>query len=98
MAALWGQVVTEGGHSPLAEAVSSVLGVPVMSKKSFIATEKEEQVMDFIRAEHAEGEKQLAKERCSFHEDVPGITVVVDGGWCKQTHKHSLNHTMLSQG
>ena len=95
MAAVWGQMATGGGHAPLAEAMS-VLGVPVMSKKSFIAIEKEigskwwtslEQNMK----EAAEEEKQLAIERCSFHEDVPAITVIVDGGWCKRTHKHSYN-------
>lgn len=40
VAAVWGQMVTGGGHTPLAEAMP-VLGVPVMSKKSFIAIEKE---------------------------------------------------------
>jgi len=36
-------------------------------------------------------EKQLAIERGDYHEGVPAITVVVDGGWCKRTHKHSYN-------
>ena len=41
--------------------------------------------------EAAEEEKKLAVERGSFHDGVPAITVIVDGGWCKRTHKHSYN-------
>ena len=36
-------------------------------------------------------EKWLAEERGSYHEGVPAITVVVDGGWSKRPHKHSYN-------
>ena len=30
-------------------------------------------------------------ERGSFHDGVPAITVIVDGGWSKRSHKHSYN-------
>lgn len=30
-------------------------------------------------------------ERGHYHEGVPAITVVVDGGWSKRAHKHSYN-------
>lgn len=33
----------------------------------------------------------LAIERNDFHEAVPAITVTVDGGWSKRSHKHSYN-------
>ena len=36
-------------------------------------------------------EKRLAQERGSYHEGVPAITVVLDGGWSKRSHKHSYN-------
>ena len=36
-------------------------------------------------------EKQLAIERGSYHNGVPAITVVVDAGWSKRSHKHSYN-------
>jgi len=67
MAAVWGQMVTGGGHAPLAEAMS-VLGVPVMSKKSFIAIEKEIgkkwwTSLERSMREDAEEEKRLAVER-----------------------------------
>ena len=38
IAAVWGQMSTGGGFAPLRETMSS-LGVPVMSKKTFINTE-----------------------------------------------------------
>ena len=95
MAAVWGQMVTGGGHAPLEEAMS-VLGIPVMAKKSFIATEKDiaQQWWLSLEAsmqEAAKEEKKLAIERGSFHEGIPVITVILDGGWCKRTHKHSYN-------
>ena len=37
--AVWGQMATGGGHARLSETMS-VLGVPVMAKKTFIQTEK----------------------------------------------------------
>ncbi len=36
-------------------------------------------------------ERQLAMERGEYHEGVPAITEVVDGGWSKISHKHSYN-------
>ena len=36
-------------------------------------------------------EKRLAEERGDFHEGVPAITVIVDGGWSKRSHHHSYN-------
>lgn len=87
LAAVWGQMVTGGGHSHLKETMS-VLGVPVMTQASFINTEravgnlwteKLEQSMIEAGAE----EKSLAIERGSYSEGVPAITVIVDGGWSK---------------
>ena len=36
-------------------------------------------------------EKRLAEERGDFNEGVPAITVIVDGGWSKRSHRHSYN-------
>ena len=36
-------------------------------------------------------EKRLAEARGDYHQGVPAITVVVDGGWSKRSHKHSYN-------
>jgi hypothetical protein len=36
-------------------------------------------------------ERELAVERGDYHEGVPAITVMCDGGWSKRSHKHSYN-------
>ena len=36
-------------------------------------------------------EKRLAEEREDYHKGVPDITVIVDGGWSKRSHRHSYN-------
>ena len=33
----------------------------------------------------------LLNKVCSYHQGIPAITVIVDGGWSKRTHKHSYN-------
>ena len=95
LAAVWGQMVTGGGHSHLAETMS-VLGVPVMTKSSFIQSERGigewwQKELEASMAEAGREEKRLAEEREDFHEGVPAITVIVDGGWSKRSHKHSYN-------
>jgi len=36
-------------------------------------------------------EKTLAVQRGDYHEGVPAITVIVDAGWSKGSHKHTYN-------
>ena len=36
-------------------------------------------------------EKMLAEQRNEYHEHFPAISVFVDGGWSKRSHKHSYN-------
>ncbi len=95
LAAVWGQMSTGGGHSNLEETMS-VMGVPVMTKSTFIETEnaigevwKRELLQSM--AEAGKEEKRLAIERGEYHEGVPAITVIADGGWSKRSHKHSYN-------
>ena len=38
-----------------------------------------------------EEERRLAIDNNQFHEGVPAITVILDGGWSKRSHKHSYN-------
>ena len=38
-----------------------------------------------------EGGEEAAEESGSYHDGVPAITVIVDGGWSKRSHKHSYN-------
>ena len=42
-------------------------------------------------AEAGKEEKRLAEIRGEYHDGVPAITVIVDGGWSKRSHKHSYN-------
>lgn len=73
----------------------SVLGVPVMAKSSFIQSERDigewwRIELEASMAEAGREEKRLAEEREDF-QGVPAITVIVDGGWSKCSHKHSYN-------
>ena len=95
LAAIWGQMCTGGGHSKLQETMA-VLGVPVMSPRQFISTERDigmwwQQELKQVMVEAGKEEKRLAEERGDFHEGVPAITVVVDCGWSKRSHRHSYN-------
>ena len=95
LAAVWGQMVTGGGHSQLQERLGAI-GVPLMTKKSFIHTEWiigewwKVKLRDST-IEAGKEEKRLAIDRGDYHHGVPAITVIVDGGWCKRSHKHSYN-------
>ena len=95
LAAVWGQMSIGGGHAPLEESMA-VLGVPTMTKRSFIAAEKRigawwttllEESMKLAGQE----EREKAIARNSFFQGDPAITVILDGGWSKRSHKHSYN-------
>ena len=95
LAAVWGHMCIGSGHSHLEESMS-VMGVPVMTKSCFISTERQiglwwKEKLKESMLEAGREEKRLAEERGSFHEGVPAITVIVDGGWSKRSHKHSYN-------
>ena len=36
-------------------------------------------------------ERELAEQNGNYHHRVPAITVIVDAGWSKRSHKHSYN-------
>ena len=38
-----------------------------------------------------EEERTLAISQNRYHQDVPTVTVILDGGWSKQTHKHTYS-------
>ena len=95
LAAVWGQMSTGGGHSRLQETMGT-LGVPVMSKNNFTRTERDigkwwQMQLQEMMLEAGKAERELAEERGDYHEGVPAITVIVDGGWSKRSHRHSYN-------
>ena len=95
LAAVWGQMVTGNGHEPLSE-VMAVMGVPTMTKASFVHSEHHiggwwwELLQGSMKAA-GEEEKKIAIANNSYHQNVPAITVIVDGGWSKRTNKHNYN-------
>ena len=95
IAAVWGQMSTGGGHSTLVETMA-VLGVPTMTKRSFIAAERKigewwwTLLKDSMKLA-GEEEKAIAINKKKYDQGIPAITVIVDGGWSKRTHKHSYN-------
>lgn len=95
LAAVWGEMSTGGGHSRLQQTMSTI-GVPVMTKNSFIHTERgigewwNEQLQQSM-IEAGKEEKRLAEERGDYHHGVPANGVIVDGGWSKRSHRHCYN-------
>ena len=67
-----------------------------MSEKMFTDLEEKigswwQSVLKDEMAKAGAEERRIAIERKSFHEGVPAISVICDGGWSKRTHKHSYN-------
>ena len=95
LAAVMSQMATGGGKSRL-DNVLTTMGVSGMPKRMFAATERflgesmKQQLLQSM-AEAGREEKEHAVAIGHFHQDVPYISVVVDGGWSKRTHKHSYN-------
>ena len=75
-----------------------MLGGPTMSKPtySFFATERnigdmwKKNLLETM-AEGGREEKRLAEERESYHQGVPAIAVILDGGWSKSFQEHLYN-------
>ena len=93
--AVWGSMVTGNGPSHLNEFMAT-LNSPGLSQPSFSAIETDigkwwhdVLLADMLAA--GQEERRLAIERKYYHEEVPAITVITDGGWSKRTHKHSYN-------
>ena len=95
LAAVWGQMTTGGGFNTLEESLS-VLNVPVMTKQSCMHTEQIIgkwwwSVLEESMKAAGRQERQIAINKQQHHHSVPAITVIVDAGWSKCTHKHSYN-------
>lgn len=93
--AVWGSMVTGNGASHLNEMLG-VMNCPGLKPNTFSNIENEisqwwkASLEDEMKAAGAE-ERRLAIEANSYHEGVPAITVIADGGWSKRSHKHSYN-------
>ena len=95
LAAVWGQMAVGGGFNTLEETMC-ILGIPVMTKQSFFRTERAIgkwwwSLLEESMASAGREEKQIAITKGQYHDNIPAITVIVDGGWCKRSHRHSYN-------
>ena len=86
---------TGGGHALLQESMAA-LGIPTMTKPSFVAAEKRigewwSTLLEDSMRQAGQEERQIAISKgCTCLGD-PAITVILDGGWSKRSHKHSYN-------
>ena len=83
------------GHARLNETVAA-LDMPGMSKKTFSNIEMQignvwESNLAYEITRAGVLEREMAIERSDSFEGIPAITVTVDGGWSKRSHKHSYN-------
>ena len=49
------------------------------------------QVLEHDMLQAGQEERQLAIDRGDFHQGIPAVTVICDGGWSKRSHKHSYD-------
>ena len=95
VAAVMGQMSTAGGCNSLEELLCTI-GVPSISKPTFIEIERLlglsfDQYLGELLLQAGYKEKQIAIENYEYHQGIPAITVIVDGGWSKRSHEHSFN-------
>ena len=67
-----------------------------LRKKTFLTIENQigtswEKILAEEISKAGEEEKKLAMERNDYVDGCPAITVIIDGGWSKRSHKHSYN-------
>ena len=72
------------------------MGIPSMSKTTFAATERllgdaMKRALTEKMTDSGRQERELAIDKNDYHQGVPAIAVVADGGWSKRSHKHSYN-------
>ena len=93
--AVLGQISTGGGASQLEEQMSAI-NSPSMRSQTFVNIERisggvfDNDVTEEV-LEAGKEEKRIAIENGQFHHSIPAVTVVVDAGWSKRSHKHSYN-------
>ena len=90
-----GQIATGGGADHLKEQLTCIQ-VPSLSTPTFVNLEyimgtKFEATVNHQLLTAGQIERQLAIAQGNYHHGVPAITVIVDGGWSKRSHKHSYN-------
>ena len=95
VSAVLSQVATGGGLTRL-NSTLAFLDIPGMQKRMYSATEDflgeaMKQQLVVAMAQAGIEEKQHAVTEGDHHQGVPAVSVIVDGGWSKRSHKHSYN-------
>ena len=90
--AVWGEMSTGGGVSHLNESLTT-MGIPRMTQTTFSSIEEQiyrwwKEIIDRELHAAAAEEKLIVVSRGCYHQGVPAITVMCDGGWSKRAHKH----------
>ena len=90
--AVLGQIATGGGADNLTEQLTcvQVSTISFIHLESIMGATFEAMVGQNLLIA-GQKERQLAIELGNYHNGVPAITVVVDAGWSKLSHKHSYN-------
>ena len=75
---------------------SGTMGIPSVTQAKYSQIESVIgkwwcEVLQDEMTKAGEEEKAIAIKNKDFHEGVPAITVVCDGGWSKRSHKHTYN-------
>ena len=83
--AVLGQVAPSGGAEHCLQVAATFIYL-----EHYLGAAFEQLVSDSLLAAGRE-EKELTIANGYYHKGVPAITVVVDGGWSKRSHKHSYN-------
>ncbi|VDI10392.1 Hypothetical predicted protein [Mytilus galloprovincialis] len=93
--AVWGSIVSGNGLAHLNEQLAS-MDSPTMSQNTYQVIENEinswwKEVVEREMSVAIEEEKKIAIDKNRYHEGIPSVTVICDGGWSKRSHKHTYN-------
>ena len=85
-----------GGSCNNLEESLCTIGIPSMLKPTFIEIKRLlgsafEAYLGELMLQAGMEEKETAIKNNEYYQNVPSITVIVDGGWSKSSHKHSYN-------
>ena len=88
--------MSTGDDSTQLNSTLVLMDVPGMQKRMYTDTEEflGKEMQTHLTQSMQEGAEEKIRHTIatnSFHQGIPSITVVVDGGWLKQSDKHSYN-------
>ncbi|XP_060577969.1 uncharacterized protein LOC132735083 [Ruditapes philippinarum] len=93
--AVWGTMASGGGATDIREQLST-MNIPQLTSNMFSSLEDQigkwwEDALKEEMGKAGAEERRIAIEKGNFHDGIPAITVICDGGWSKRTYKHTYN-------